>query len=250
MKNIKSHIHYFTEENYRKLLSIAKENYKFIFYDQIDQQGNTVLWRHDIDLSVHRALRLAQIEEESGVKATYLINLHSRFYNWGEEIIINKILQIINLGHQIGLHFDLSCYRDRINSKNDLLSFLHWEKEILEKVFSQKIKVFSWHNPGLEEDRFEIDLDIMAGMINTYGKELNQIFGYCSDSNGYWRHDNLEDVLEQVKHKRLQVLTHPGWWQKIPLSPTNRINRCVKGRAEANKYYYGKILRKTKRVSF
>jgi len=38
---------------------------------------------------------------------------------------------------------------------------------------------------------------------------------------------------------RLQVLTHPAWWQDEPMSPMARVNRCIDGRAEKTrrKYY-------------
>jgi len=68
-------------------------------------------------------------------------------------------------------------------------------------------------------------------MINAYSKYLKSNFGYCSDSNGYWRFERLEDVLKEAKHEKLQVLTHPGWWVETPMSPRQRIQRCIDGRA-------------------
>ena len=76
------------------------------------------LWRHDIDLSVHRAYSLAKIEKNFCIKATYFFLLGSKFYNIFEKDIKDLILKIISLGHRIGLHFDPNQYN--INSKKKL----------------------------------------------------------------------------------------------------------------------------------
>ena len=49
---------------------------------------------------------LAKIENELGVKATYFLKLHSEFYNLFEKSIFEKVLKIIEFGHNIGLHFE------------------------------------------------------------------------------------------------------------------------------------------------
>jgi hypothetical protein len=61
---------------------------------------------------------------------------------------------------------------------------------------------------------------------------------YCSDSNGYWRFRRLYDVLNEKKDYRLQVLTHPEWWQEKPMPARQRFFRCVYGRANANMQNY------------
>ena len=50
----------FTEDNYRQLIKLAKSNYNFIKYEDYNKKGKNLLWRHDIDFSVHRALKLAR----------------------------------------------------------------------------------------------------------------------------------------------------------------------------------------------
>ena len=47
-------------------------------------------------------------------------------------------------------------------------------------------------------------------MINAYAKYFKDNVEYCSDSNGYWRHQRLENFLNN-KHDKIQVLTHPVW---------------------------------------
>lgn len=215
----------FTEENYKKLLK--KITNQTVFYQDFIEGSNFTLWRHDVDFSVHRSLSLAKIENVENIKATYFFQLGSMFYNIFEQGIKEKILKIKELGHQIALHFDPTQYN--INAKKDLEKYLQYEKNILETLFDIKINVFSFHNPTvniLKYDEWEY-----AEMINTYSKYFKEKVKYCSDSNGYWRHERLEDFLDK-NYKNTQVLTHPAWWQKNILNPRARIQGCIDGRSK------------------
>lgn len=225
----------FTESNYENLL--GKIDNKTIFYDEIDTQSSFALWRHDVDFSVHRAYALACLEKKMNVKATYFIQLGAMFYNIFEEEIKELILNILSLGHQIGLHFDPTQYK--INTKEGLEKYLTFEKDILENLLKTQIKVFSFHNPT--EEILKYDDFKYAGMINTYAKYFKENVEYCSDSNGYWRYKRLEDFLNE-KHTKIQVLTHPTWWQKEVMSPRNRIQRCIDGRAKNTSKKYDGLL--------
>lgn len=229
----------FTEENYRSLLKIAKKYYNFIFYDDYKLEGQNVLWRHDIDFSAHRALRLAQIEAEEGVSSTFFILLHSEYYNLLEKEISQVIFEIINLGHKIGLHFDPTYYQIISDDNKDYGLHLDFERNFLNKVFKIDIKAFSYHNPIKD---FMISSNEVAGMINCYSKYFTDHYSYCSDSNGFWRFKRLEDFIEDNKNNRVQVLTHPEWWVPEVMSPRDRISRCIDGRAIAQHTKYDIIL--------
>ena len=47
-----------------------------------DSKERQIIWRHDIDMSVHRAYSLAKLERGLGVKSTFFILPHSEFYNF------------------------------------------------------------------------------------------------------------------------------------------------------------------------
>ena len=61
--------------------------------------------RHDIDVSVKRALTLAEIEADCGVRATYMFIPNSRLYNIRNDR--DTLLRIDSLGHEVALHFDV-----------------------------------------------------------------------------------------------------------------------------------------------
>ena len=228
----------FTRENYRKLLKLAKQKYEFCSFEDFSKCSNPVLWRHDVDFSVHSAYALAQIEREEDVTATYFIHLHNEFYNVLEKEITELLKNIFSLGHKAGLHFD--CHYYGISSVSELEEKLKFERDILEKTFEVPVNVFSYHNTT--DEILSFNSDKYAGMINTYSAYFKNEFGYCSDSNGYWRFERLEDVLNSGNHKKLQVLTHPAWWQEEVLSPRQRIWRCIEGRSQKTKDNYDAIL--------
>ncbi len=229
----------FTEVAYKKLLTLAGERYRFINYSNDLEEENVILWRHDVDFSVHRALRLAQIENDLGVASTFFIRLESPYYNAFESNILDKLQQIICLGHQIGLHFNPSLYKNL--NKEMVMQKMTWKKTILQELLGKDVIAVSFHNPDVG-DWLSVDQHILCGMVNAYSNLLKTHFGYCSDSNGYWRFDSIESVLRKKKHSRLQVLTHPCWWIPEPLPPRKRIKRCIDGRASRNMDDYDNAL--------
>ena len=99
----------FTEEAYSELLVSARRRFTFEPFGTTSQSPH-VLWRHDVDVSVHRALALARIEARAGLRSTFLLSLHSAFYSLLEAEVAARARDIFALGHWLGLHFDLSAY--------------------------------------------------------------------------------------------------------------------------------------------
>ena len=234
----------FTEFEYRKIIKKTKNKYEFIFYDEVDSKDKFVIWRHDVDISVHRAYALAKIEKEEDVKSTYFIQLSSPYYNVFENEIKDLIHKIISLGHQIGIHFDPAIYK--YSSIKELEKFIVFEKNILEKLFNTQIIAVSFHNPTkeiLDLGNFKI-----GGVINTYSFFFQNEVEYCSDSCGYWRYKRLDKFIE-CNYKKIQVLTHPEWWQEKILSPRQKVHRCIDGRANKNKLNYDKELKQLGRLN-
>lgn len=228
----------FTRENYRRLLGLMKKAYPICTYEDVDQLDDFLILRHDVDFSMHAAVKIARIEQEEKVASTYFVYFHSEFYNLLEKSVSDKLCEIVELGHQIGLHFD-SHYFD-ISSESLLLEHLHREKKYLESIINREVKVFSFHRTS----PFTLSCvqEYYADMRNVYSKFFKEQVGYCSDSNGYWRHRRLEEVLAQTLERKLQVLTHPAWWQDWIMSPKERVERCISGRAESTKRTYAEVL--------
>ena len=102
----------FTLKTYRSLLSaLRRAGYTFRTFEEflsVPADGKVVILRHDIDKRPENALRLAQIEHASGVKASYYIRVVKG--TWNEEIIE----QIVALGHEMSYHYeDLTITNNR-----------------------------------------------------------------------------------------------------------------------------------------
>ena len=123
----------FTEESFRKLLhSLEQHGYRFARYGEAAGDRH-VLWRHDVDFSLHRAARLAEIEAEEGVLGTYFLNPRSSFYNLLEPKIVALTRRISSLGHEIGLHFDAEAFGITQWTHATLEQLVTQERELVER---------------------------------------------------------------------------------------------------------------------
>ncbi len=235
----------FTEDAYRGMIRAAlSRGYEFSSYRD-RSEGPHVLWRHDIDYSLHRSLRLSQIETEEGVKATYFVGLRLPFYNTLEKESVNILKEIVSGGHDIGLHFDAGFY-DIEWTAADLNARVSVEKQIVEDNVGVELKAVSFHDPTAG-NMMAFDAPEIGGLVNAYGAPLKESYEYCSDSNGHWRHKRILDVIESGEGRNLQILTHPGWWLPEAMPPRQRIERAVMGRARAVMAQYDAHLEKSGR---
>ena len=92
----KYHFDDFTLENYRRLIRLAKEKgFQFILHkDEFVPERKDIIWRHDVEFEPDIALKMAQIEHEEGVVATYFFQLHSPYYNLFDQHYSNVFHQI------------------------------------------------------------------------------------------------------------------------------------------------------------
>jgi hypothetical protein len=233
----------FTRSNYRRLLHLAREQYVFRTFTDYQPDERFVLWRHDVDLSMHAARKLAEIEAEEGIVTTYFLHPHSEFYNLLEKDVFDCVKAVAAFGHALGLHFDTHFYS--LADESELERRIASERQFLEDLLGSRLVALSFHiaSPFTQACRRHS----YAGLVNANGEYLQSQVGYCSDSNGYWRFRRLEDVLRQADSPRLQVLTHPEMWQETVMPPTQRVSRCIEGRAQKTRAWYDGILRANQR---
>ncbi len=203
----------FTYDSYRNLLLKLKENYSFTSFSKTkfsnEKPQKKVLLRHDIDLSLDKALSMAEIESDLGISAVYFLFLRSPFYNifsGDEERIIRKIIE---MQHYIGLHFDFAKYGNLTISE---LSYqIMKEIDFLQDFYRVKIDAVSFHRP--------IGLDILSKLElsnypHTYEPYFLNNFKYLSDSRGLWRYGHPLDSKDFSDNKNLHLLVHPIWWNQ------------------------------------
>jgi peptidoglycan/xylan/chitin deacetylase (PgdA/CDA1 family) len=210
------------------LLTLASQR-KCIRYKEFENSENFVLWRHDCDMSLNRARSVAELDAQFGVKSTFFILPHSEFYNVLELGQTTLVREIVSFGHDIGLHLDVNYHLGTQNNF-DIEKAIENDTRLLEDIAEIKIDSFSFHNPT--QEILEFDAAKYSGLINCYSKEFRETTDYASDSNGYWRHRPIPEILRDESKTRLQILTHPEWWLERAGPPRDRVLRCVYGRAQ------------------
>ena len=175
----------FSLEHYRELLDAARAGgYRFATFEAPPERSDLVL-RHDVDLSLDAALRLAELEAEAGAIATYFLMTESVFYNLDSTEGAAALARLRELGHGVGLH-------------------AVYPGAVLDERFDP---VVAWHNPDPEYMTVPIE-----GAVNVMQEGWFDPPTYRSDSNQRWRFGCPHEELRAGAFPWLQLLTHPEIW--------------------------------------
>lgn len=200
----------FTYKAYRDLLALLREHgYTFSSYHNYFDYDKSVILRHDIDMNIDKALRMAQIEAEMSVASTYFVLVTSNFYNVFSKENQDMLRELHEMGHEVGLHFDEAKYDGR---GIDMVQAMEQETELLTQCMGCPVRSISMHRPSKET--LAADYVIKSGeIVNSYGTEFFHNHKYVSDSRRNWREDVLS-IIRSGEYDRLHVLTHPFWYDE------------------------------------
>ncbi len=168
-----------------------------------DASAPTMVLRHDVDFSMDAALHMAEVEQECGVCATYYILLHSPSYNVGDPDTAEQTRRLHQLGHEVGLHYDLSFF-ERLEI--DAMTGIKAEAAFLSSLTGQPVNSVAQHMPATQGNFGGVG----EQFVDAYDPRLSREIGYISDSRRTWRWGTL---VERISTDRpFQVLIHPEWW--------------------------------------
>lgn len=206
----------FSLTGYRALITRFRNlRYQFLSFtdNNLQQNARHLLLRHDVDICLARAVVLARLEAELHLSSLYCVLLTSELYNPFSKKNISRIRELATLGHEVGLHFDVSIYDDpeRPFAPERLTEYVSAEAERLAEISGIPVRVMSFHKPakllqGLAER--------IAGLIHTYEPRFFSEIGYVSDSGGEWRYGHPFEHPKVRDGAALQLLTHPVWWAR------------------------------------
>jgi hypothetical protein len=175
----------FSLEHYRELLQAARDGgYRWAAFGEEPEPGDLIL-RHDVDLSLDAALRMAELEAEIGARSTYFLMTQSVFYNLGSSEGRRALNRLRELDHGVGLH-------------------AVWPNIELDDRFDP---VVAWHNPNPDYMSEPVE-----GVVNVMQPPYFEQDHYRSDSNQRWRHGCPHDELRNGSFEWLQLLIHPEIW--------------------------------------
>lgn len=219
----------FTYKGYENLISLLiNHHYEIADYHDYDQFERCVILRHDVDFSLEKALKFAEIEKALSVRSTYFMLLSTDFYNVASAKSLGIIERIIKCDHEIGLHFDEIKYKD--NVRDHVIA----EADILKAILSNyPIRTVTMHRPSKSTLAAGYDF---GDIVNCYGEVFFHDFKYISDSRKHWRED-ADLVITSDRFNRLHILTHPFWYDNEELilrqSIVNFLDSAEDGRKDS-----------------
>ena len=202
----------FSYQEYRYILNWVKKNYQVMDYGDItDDTESFAVIRHDVEFSPQRALKMAEIDNELGIKSSFFFQIRNNCYNSLSSDNIEIINKIHSLGHYIGAHINTS----NLHSKDLLDKFIIDDMETLSIYTKLDVDRFSFHRPQSYQLKDYIEVN---GFINAYDKKFFHYYenkkpkelrvGYFADSTHKWKYG----YPTETNHKKLQIVLHPYSW--------------------------------------
>jgi hypothetical protein len=163
--------------------------------------------RHDVDYSTQAALLLAEQESDRGIHATYFLLPGSLYYNLLDPEYAGVPRRLIDLGHEVGLHYDVNLLRQFASERS--ADIMRLQTSLLETLSGAAVVSIAMHQPGLNG---EDPLRNTRGFLNAYDDRFVREMPYFSDSCRAWRDSawNLFDSGELPS--RFQLALHPINW--------------------------------------
>ena len=206
----------FSYIEYENIISLVKMNLPIMdFSDITDETEKFCVLRHDIEFSIDRALKIAEIEKSLGISSTYTVQLRNNTYNALSQKNIDIIRKINNMGHKIGLHQNPPMMNDE-----KLIKYILKDIETLEHYYGFKVDRYAFHRCGSNPEILKRYVEI-PNKINCYDKKFFHYFKgdtpkklrvyYLADSNHKWKY-GYPIELNFNKVNKIQLLTHPYSW--------------------------------------
>ena len=203
----------FTYNEYRNIIRLIQQHLPIVdFADVTSKTNEFCVIRHDIEFSIDRAVKLAEVEKQLGISTTYTVQLRNNTYNALSEKNIDLVHYIRSLGHCIALH-----QNPPYMPAEDLKKYVVKDIETLEHYYGFEVDRYAFHRPKQEQLAMYLEI---PGKINCYGKKYLHYFQgetpdlnvtYLADSNHQWKYGHPV-TIDFNSVSKLQLNTHPFSW--------------------------------------
>ncbi len=164
--------------------------------------------RHDVDISLKKAVEMAEFENKHGIRSTYYILLSSPYYNALEAENLQRIRTLRELGMNVGLHYDNSIKsQDANRCCSEIIIQLGILQHHIGELEDQSV---TFHKPLRGTDINEETVNLL-NLSNIYSPNFDRRFKYISDSGHNWR-ENPYDIIST--NDMVHINTHPEWYNK------------------------------------
>ena len=194
----------FTLKSYTKYIQAIQKSYPNIlrfdeFFSTDPRPGTFCLIRHDVDRRPNKALQMAQLENQMGIRATY-------YFRAKKHIFKPRIIQeISNLGHEVGYHYE--SLSDTKGHLPRALKDFEFHLGRFKKIVS--VKTVSMHGrPLLPYDNRDLwrtpeNHERLVEKYSIYGEVYLDIdyrdVAYLNDTGRNWTSDR-SNIRDQTKY--------------------------------------------------
>ena len=179
----------FTLKTYKSLINaIIKAGYSIQTFEGFIQnpKEKVVVLRHDVDRLPENALKIAKVESDFGLKASYYFRVVPFVF---DESIIKEC---VKLGHEVSYHYeDLSLFR---GDSEKAISHFQEKLALFRKLYPLKTicmhgsPLSKWDNRKIWEKYDYKDYGIIAEPY--FDIDFNEVF-YLTDAGRAWNNDKV-----------------------------------------------------------
>ena len=224
----------FTELHLREILeSLRAEGYEFRNFREFSPGADRqVILRHDVDLSLDDAVRIARLEIGLGVTSVFHLLLTADAYNPYSARSRDIVRELRRLGHAVGLHLDPAA--DPTLRPAEYTAYFQ-----LAEALWGPLDSYSLHRPaagGRIADFLPEKLGFPVPEFAYHPRFVEEIH-YRSDSRREWRSGCICQEARKLEGRSLQLLIHPVWWTPQERSRDEVLRDYLNKRAEDNENY-------------
>ncbi|HEX7137807.1 MAG TPA: GNAT family N-acetyltransferase [Vicinamibacterales bacterium] len=196
----------FDLDAYRELLAaLAGRGYALRAVTDAPHGAYTAHLRHDIDFFSGPAVAFGRIEAERGARASYYVLLTGP-YNVFAPSVRRDLRDLAEMGHEIGLHYDLTTFPTEEAAAHAELSR---QVDILSALVRVPVRTITTHQPHLGgHDPFKT----LPDLRHAHDPRDSNAPLYFSDSCRGWRDEALLRCFGEDPPHRVMLLTHPELW--------------------------------------
>jgi hypothetical protein len=201
--------------------------------------------RHDIDMNPFKALEMAEMEKDFGIRATYFILPTADYYGYIYKTGLTRSVGLDSLirdlykkGPEIGIHNDMLTamieygFDPFIFNSHELVFFRALNVPIFgtashgSPIAKKTVPNYQIFSDFAKSDSITYNgkkYPIGKNSLKEYGFEYEAYFlnfnYYFSDSGGKWNDElGFTGILQKLENSvpgdRIQILAHPDWWGK------------------------------------